>query len=46
MYEQAPGPVIRSRTQAMIRTGGEQGREAVFGCLLAGSRARGLYVRS
>ena len=40
--EQATGPVIRSRTQAMIRIGGEQGREAALSCFQAGSRARGL----
>jgi hypothetical protein len=39
---QAAGPVIRSRHQAMIRVGGEQGREAVLDCCLAGSRAGGL----
>lgn len=44
-FHQATSPVIRARTQALIRIGGEQGRAAVSGCFSTGSRACGLFVR-
>jgi hypothetical protein len=44
--QQATSPVIRARNQAMNRTGGEQGRAAVSHCLLTGSRACGLLLRT
>jgi len=42
IFHQAVSPVIRAPSQAVIRTGGEQGRAAVRSCFLAGSRAYGL----
>lgn len=43
---QATSPVIRARNQAMIRTGGEQGRAAALRCFSTGSRARGFLLRA
>lgn len=42
MFRQATSRGIRARNQAMIRTGGEQGRAAVLDCFLAGATAPGL----
>lgn len=41
MFHQATSPVIRARNQAMIRTGGEQGRAAVSAAI---QRVAGLVV--
>ena len=45
IFDQTTSRSIRSRNQAMIRIGGEQGREAVSSCFLAGATARGLSWR-
>jgi hypothetical protein len=42
MFRQAVSRGIRARNQAMIRTGGEQGRAAALRCYSAGATARGL----
>ena len=45
MFNQAQSRSIRARNQAMIRTGGEQGRAAVSSCFVTGATALGLSWR-